>query len=419
MPMEVLKVPAKRIPILFLSDAVSSYSGLGRITREIATRFHKNLSDVYRLGTMGGGSPDSPEFPWPQYLVNTDDNWIIHNLPDVWRDFAGDEYGIVFSVYDISRLGWLVNPQMDESLQTNSILRNFLMRKPFQTWIYAPVDAEGPHERFTYALTKRLAAFDRILAYTKFGARTIERSLLDVEGRNDPIPDIPHGIDTTVFFERDRQWSRAAFVQNTRCFNLLGKPVTPIGKDETLVGIVATNQERKNFGLGIEAFALMAKDRKSRLWLHCDTLERHWSIPTLLVDYGVLDRTIISTGYLPDANMAAAYSACDVLLGIGNEGFGIPHAEAIACGCHVVTGSYAGGAQVVEDSGLQVVAPIATEIRGVWNFTHPVYDPQHWADYANKLIGARVKLAPRYHWSQLWAKEWEPWFRKGLNVSNS
>ena len=413
MPMEVLKVPAKRIPILFLSDAVSSYSGLGRITREIATRFHKNLSDVYRLGTMGGGSPDSPEFPWPQYLVNTDDNWIIHNLPDVWRDFAGDEYGIVFSVYDISRLGWLVNPQMDESLQTNSILRNFLMRKPFQTWIYAPVDAEGPHERFTYALTKRLAAFDRILAYTKFGARTIERSLLDVEGRNDPIPDIPHGIDTTVFFERDRQWSRAAFVQNTRCFNLLGKPVTPIGKDETLVGIVATNQARKDWALGIAATALLAKDKKLRLWCHIDQLERSWSLPTLLVDYGLIERTIISTGYIPDVQMAAAYSACDCVLGIAPEGMGYVHLESLACQTPVVGGAYAGGAEIIEHSGLQVVAPIATRIEGCWNMVRPVYDPQHWADYAQKIIGTRAKLSSQYHWQNVWPK-FESWFRKGV-----
>ena len=412
MSMKVMKVPAKPIPFMLLSDHVSCYSGFGRIAREISTRFHKNLSDVYKFASMGCGAPDNPEFPWPQYQVTLDD-WTVTNLPEIWHDFAGDEFGVLCVIWDPSRLGWLVNPAMDESLQTKSILRNFLMRKPFQTWIYAPVDAEGPHERFTYPLTKRLAMFDRILAYTRFGARTIEKSLLDVEGRNDPIPDIPHGIDTTVFFERDRQWSRAAFVQNTRCFNLLGKPVTPIGKDEALVSIVATNQERKNVALGIQAFALIAKDRKARLWLHCDTLERHWSIPTLLTDFGVLDKAVISTGYLPDANMAAAYSAADVFLGVGNEGFGLPHGEALACACPVATGSYGGGSQVVEDSGLQVVAPIATEIRGVWNMVHPVYDPQHWADYANKVIGTRVKLAPRYHWSNLWP-EWEKWFRDGV-----
>jgi glycosyltransferase involved in cell wall biosynthesis len=414
MPMEAMKVPAKPIPFLLLSDAVSCGSGFGRVAREIAVRFHANLSDVFRLGSLGVGAPDSPEFPWPQYQATVDEDWTVTNFHEVWRDFAGDEPGIVFCIWDVSRLGFLVQPQMDESLQTKSMLRNFLMKANIAKWIYCPVDAEGPHERFTYPLTKRLAAFDRILAYTKFGARTIEKSLLDVEGRNQPIPDIPHGIDIKVFFERDRQWSRAAFLQNTRVFNLLGKPVTPIAKDEVLIGIVATNQNRKDWPLGVRTAALLAKDRKVRLWAHVDKLEQAaWSLPTLLTDYGLMDKTIISMGYISDASMAAAYSAADVVLGIAPEGMGYSQLESLACGTPCCTGSYAGGSQVVEDSGLQVVAPIADRIEGPWNMVRPVYDPQHWADYANKLIGTRVKLAPQYSWDQVWLR-FQKWFMDGL-----
>jgi len=54
----------------------------------------------------------------------------------------------------------------------------------------------------------------------------------------------------------------------------------------TMVGIVATNQARKDFGLGIQAVSELARERKVILWIHTDELERHWSIPALVHDYG-------------------------------------------------------------------------------------------------------------------------------------
>jgi glycosyltransferase involved in cell wall biosynthesis len=401
--------------LMLLSDHVSSPSGLSRIARDLSFGIHSNLGDIFRFCSIGCGAPDSPQFPWDQYSFNLNvekDDWIVADLPEIWNDFAGDEPGILAVIWDISRLSWLALPELDESLQTRSILRNFLKKNKFKKYLYCPVDAEGPHERLSWTLSKRLAAFDRVLAYTEFGSRVLGNSLSHLSGKEEVVPNIPHGINTKIFFEKDREWCRKTFLNNTRVFNLMQRPVVPLAKDETLVAIVGTNQSRKDWALGIQTVALLAKDRKIRLWAHIDELERAWSLPTLLVDYGLVDRTVISTGYISDENMAAAYSAADVSLGIAPEGFGFCVAESLAVGTPCVTGSYGGAAEIVEKSGLQTVAPVAHRYEGPWNMYRPVYDPQHWADYANKLIGTRAKLDPQYAWSSLWSR-WESWFRDG------
>jgi hypothetical protein len=64
---------------------------------------------------------------------------------------------------------------------------------------------------------------------------------------------LPHGIDTSVFYPRDRNECRKMFGWLTvnRTFQ--------IEDDEILVGIVATNQARKDFGQAIQVFMELRK----------------------------------------------------------------------------------------------------------------------------------------------------------------
>ena len=79
---------ANPTPLLILSDAVSSSTGLGRIARDLAVRVHENLGDVYRLGTVGYGAPGSAKFPWPQYCLEGMDSWVCPTLPDIIGRFC-------------------------------------------------------------------------------------------------------------------------------------------------------------------------------------------------------------------------------------------------------------------------------------------------------------------------------------------
>ena len=53
----------EKIPILIFSDAVSAPTGLARITRDIASRLHEHMGDVFDVATIGYGGSSSSKFP--------------------------------------------------------------------------------------------------------------------------------------------------------------------------------------------------------------------------------------------------------------------------------------------------------------------------------------------------------------------
>ena len=56
-------------PLLIVSDGVSSGTGLARITKDIATRVHHNLSDQYRVATAGNSGSGTRECEFVQYYL--------------------------------------------------------------------------------------------------------------------------------------------------------------------------------------------------------------------------------------------------------------------------------------------------------------------------------------------------------------
>ena len=338
--------------------------------------------------------------------------WVLPTLPDIWEDFAGREKGVILTIWDITRLTWLTQPKQSELLAKYSpTFREWLINRPFRLWGYLPIDASGPNDRLTFPLMKALGGYDRLIAYGQFGEGVIRRTIGDEESEKRHLTWLPHGIDTGIFHEADRRLARFMFLKTTGAQPIFGE-TRPISDDEALVAIVGTNQSRKDWGLGLEACAILAQKRKIRVWLHCDALERHWSLPCLLIDYGLVDKTLISLEVLSDQQMAQAYSAADVTLGIGAEGFGYSHVESQACSTPVVTGSYAGGAEIV--TPLMRVNPVAFRYEGMWASQRPVFNPSDWAERANRWIGQRVKMDQQYCWDNLWPR-WEAYLREAAN----
>ena len=400
------------IPLLIISDAPSSTTGLGRITRDLAVRIHKNLQDVCRVAVLGYGGPGSRKFGFQQYVIEGMSEWIIPALPEVWEDFAGDQKGVCMTIWDASRLMWFAQPARCEMLISYPILRNWLEHAPFRRWGYFPIDAAGPHDMLTFPLQQTLLGYDRILAYGKWAKDIVEETIGVKAAKVQNLDWRPHGIDTDIFYERDRAVCRYKFGSITRAQTLRkGPQLGSVMPDEVLISIVATNQSRKDWALGIETAAILSQTHRIRLWIHTDQLERYWSIPALLVDYGLLDKTVISLGVLSDDEMAQAYSACDLTLGVGAEGWGFPLAEAQACGTPVVTGSYAGGAELVQDE--MRVEPIAYRYEGLYACKRPVFQVADWATCAKRWIGKRVVLDPQYDWKNLWP-QWESYFREAF-----
>lgn len=394
------------VPLLILSDAPTSGTGLGRISADLATRIHENLADVFDVGTLGYGGPMKRSLGFPQYNCDMRD-WVVYNLPDVWRDFAGKKEGIVFTIWDASRMLWFARPENTEYQD----LRKFLMDLPFKKWGYFPMDATGPNDKLTAILSHTIQAYDRVLGYSNWAYDILKRSLdprdLDLDWR-------PHGIDTSVFYPRHYRAARNGFGERIKAKTQKGKPLV-IPTDTFLIGIVATNQMRKDFGLGFQVAAEIKKYHKVIVWVHTDILERHWSLPSLVYDYGFQhDECVVTMDNFSDEQMAWCYSAADVTLGIGGgEGFGFPIFESLACGTPCIHGNYGGAPEHMPD--WMIVDPYCLRMEGVYSSIRPVYRVEDWV---NKIMAlpkrGDTSLMPSHlDWQHLWPK-WSEWLTKGI-----
>jgi glycosyltransferase involved in cell wall biosynthesis len=340
-------------------------------------------------------------------------DWFIPTLKDIWYNFAGDRRGAVLTIWDASRLLWFARPD-EKVFSRDREIREWLQNAPFQKWGYFPMDATGPHGMLCRANMECLFGFDRIVAYSEWAKAMIEKSYSDNDCQRRQLVAIPHGIHTTVFNPRGRSEAMGVFAND---LHFQGPPILD---HEKIVGIVATNQSRKDYGLAFEALAEVNKEMAVRIFIQIDTLERHWSIPQLLFDYNLMHRTILNTNLISDDVMARIYSACDLTLGIGGgEGFGYPIFESLACGTPVLSGNYGGQAEHMDDDFLML--PEMFRIEGAYNCVRPVYNSDKWAFRIKKFLSAKTPparfnqkkslLPERLDWKNLWPEEWAKWFR--------
>jgi glycosyltransferase involved in cell wall biosynthesis len=379
--------------LLFVSDAISASTGLGRITGDLAVRVHEHLGDVYRVATAGYGGNGSVKYPFPQYHFHSVSNWLLPELPAIAADFAGDEELSVMFVWDASRLYWVGMPQMCP----DPALRRWVENAKIKKWLYGAIDAEGPFGRLPQRIAETYKGFDRVLDYSAFSS--------GITGNPDYLR---HGIDTTVFKPHPRAEARQ---------RLIGNGFAGLTPGSLLIGIIATNQARKNWPLAMEtARILLDRGHDVRVWAHTDVISRHWDIGQLIVDWGLLERVGVTTSRFTDEQMAWTYSACDVTLSNAPEGFGFSPAESLACGVPTIAGSYGAQAEFVPKA--MQIDPIAYSYEGAFCSKRPVHSAAAWASKVEKILKnnyAHSILPPHVDWDgpSLWGS-WEKWFREGL-----
>jgi len=397
-----------RIPLLLLSDSITAPTGLARITRELAVRIHANLSETFEVATCGQGGTYSRQFGFTQYPVMVAPNWTVPQLPYVWRDFAGDRKGVILAIWNQSWLPWMANP---DSLPDGD-LKSFLKSGQFETWLYCPIDAEGPGGKLPASQAEILTKFNRVLAYTKFGADVIDRTCGWEKGC---IEHLPHGTDDLVFHPRSRKEARACFLEK-----VVQKGQGIISDEVLLLGICATNTSRKDWGLGFEVCAeLLRRGVNVGLWAHTDAYQKAqcWDLPTLADSFGMKQRTIFTNAHLDDEAMAWGYAACNATLGIGSEGWGYPISESLACGVPCVTMDYAGATEYTP-VGLRIT-PAAYRFDGYYANKRPVFHVNDWADKVWQCyvqgVEPRVSLLDeKYFWKDCW-DEWAAWLLEGVH----
>jgi glycosyltransferase involved in cell wall biosynthesis len=392
-------VPTK---LLIVSDSVTGPTGLGRIARELALHIHKYLADEFEVATYGFNAVVSRKLPFQQFKMEANGT-VPTNFPEVWDYFAGDEHGICLTVWNQSWLSWLSHPESVE----DPALKKFLLKKPFDTWGYFPIDGDMIGGRLCKHLGSIMYGFDRIAAYTQYGKRVIEASR-PAKSPEKEIAVLPHGLDTRIFYPRDRAEARATFGKRVTGMNL-----SPLADEVFMVGCLATNTPRKDFYLAFEVILeLRRRDVSAALWIHADKIQAYWDLLMMAEEFGLDGSVIASRRLLTDEDLAWAYSACDATLGIGSgEGWGLPLSESLACGIPCIHGNYAGGAEFIPKQFL--VEPVGFHGEGAFAIRRPVFRASDWADV---VLGANKEdaILPDYiPWPNAF-ELWKTWLLEGV-----
>jgi glycosyltransferase involved in cell wall biosynthesis len=193
-------------------------------------------------------------------------------------------------------------------------------------------------------------------AISEFGLRMMRAGK---EGRPkfDPLY-LPHGIDTKCFTPaRDRAEMRAAMGYE--------------GKFVVGLNFMNNDRWRKNIDQALRGFARFhAEHPDSVLAIHAiGALPEGICLPRLADHLGITKAIALSPQYELVAGMitppllADWYRPLDVLLDIGNEGFGLTGLEAQACGVPVIRGDWSTGPDLVGPGWL-----VAGQ--GMWNEKH-------------------------------------------------
>lgn len=385
----------RRIPFMLVSDGPAEPTGLGRIARDLSGLIATSDLPVDFVQVGGRVPPVWSQWRHLPIDLGADFDWGARCVQQLWSDLWGSQPGILFVVWDPGRL--LPYTQID---------------LPVQRWTYTAIDGSNTHGQISGPARAALEQFDRVLAYGRYGARVLKRTL----GRD--IPYLPHGLSSSTYgappADAEERWVQS----------VLG----PFYKEgATLVGCVMTNQFRKDLGLYFQTLReLLDRGHKVFGWLHTDTAVKAWAVPQLAEDFRMEKHMRITIENLSDRQLALLYRACKVVVlpSLG-EGFGYPIVEALASGTPVVHSDCAGGAELVPRNEWRVPV-LAERLEGIYAIRRPVFSAGDWANAVERCLqwqtdhGSAVGpycqgSVAHLDWSALWGR-WRSWIQQGLSA---
>lgn len=329
--------------IAWYSNSPTANTGYGTQTRMMLPRLVADGHQVSVLGLWGHQSgiqtymtPSGPVPLWPQGSVH----YSLDVAEEQARAWLGDDPGIVVTLYDV----W--------------VLQNTFRDMPVVSW--TPID----HDPVTPSVAEWARSHPTI-AMSRFGQRALAAAGIDSVY-------IPHGIEATYRptpsdIRRRLAVPDDAFVVMMNAAN-----------------IRAPHMDRKAWQQNLRAFAVFARAHPDAcIYIHTDpTRPDGYPIASYLHYLGlderqtrITDLMAYRSGLIEDEEVVRLYTAADVLLSCSmGEGFGLPVAEAMACGTPAIVTDFTAQPEIVGDTG--------------WKVDYePWWDEKQRSDVATPLIG--------------------------------
>lgn len=303
-----------KLRVLFVGDSPTVNTGFSRCTREVCNELIQSGHEVAVLGMGYAGDPHSYSYPiYP--CVNRYDKCTSYGgedrLPIMILRLNPD---IVVILQD----PWNIGPYFDQLDKVKELCdadNTPFTIPPIVGWI--AVDSQNQKGE----PLNRLA---HLVVWTEFAGKELVKG-----GYGGDYSIVPLGVDTSIFYPRDKEESRA---------EIFGDSV-PL--DSYIVGVVGRNQPRKRLDLTIQYFSEWINSysiSNAYLYLHiAPTGERSCDIRSLIRFYGLKGRVIINEPQVGVGNdeslMPKIYSSLDLHMTQSQaEGFHLPTLEAMACG---------------------------------------------------------------------------------------
>lgn len=320
--------------VLLVGDSPQLKTGFGRVNSEAAKAFQAQGWEVASLGGLTDETTSLSSDYGKIYRPSgyNGDIWGFHDVPDVVADYKPD---IIYSTCDPGTF-----------VTASSVIpasEKFLG--------YVPIEGEPIGNRDWRKMLTALPFF----TCTKYGTKVVKEQL------DKNIDYVYHGVDHDVFNVLPRlNGSRDAVRQHMGWDN------------KFVVTSVSTNVRRKQIPRIIEALSILRYQYKQNdiiLYLHTVPFQHYWldgwNLPEVAEMYGVSDIVLFNpllnkfnahvpeiTGEPSSPGLVEIYNASDLfILASQVEGFGLPIAEAMACGVPVIVPRYAAAWEVASPAG--------------------------------------------------------------------
>jgi D-inositol-3-phosphate glycosyltransferase len=231
--------------LLWIAD-FAAMTGFGRVSGAILPRI-KEKYDITVLACNWHGDPTPEQKEFRMFPAANRFQQAPFGEDRIREIVEREQPDIVFTLND----PWIASEQYKRILDLHQ-------QKKFKFCGYMTMDSYN----WLGGIDPHIAKWDSLITFTEFGAHEFFKA-----GINKPVTVIPHGLDASVFYPKDKKEARKELGLKEDifiCFN---------GQ---------RNQPRKRMDITIAAFAKFAVGRPdTQLYMHCGLKDQGWDLMPL------------------------------------------------------------------------------------------------------------------------------------------